>query len=108
MPRKGAVIGCMFDHLRFDNVLSTYVLNVLEDAHAINDMLARLQSHLNPGGRAIITVRADVKVATASQWNVKLDLPVIYQNGTMRIYLMECDRSSLRFIQSVKTVMKGN
>jgi 2-polyprenyl-3-methyl-5-hydroxy-6-metoxy-1,4-benzoquinol methylase len=45
----------------WDIVLCTYVLNVLENADEVADVMSRVQACLQPHGRAFFTVRRDGK-----------------------------------------------
>jgi cyclopropane fatty-acyl-phospholipid synthase-like methyltransferase len=65
---------------KYDTILCTYVLNVLKKEDEA-DIISNIQRHLNPNGKAYISVRRDVKqdgpTSRGYQRNVTLNFPVI-------------------------------
>lgn len=75
---------------KFDTVLCTYVLNVLQPQERLVPMVF-IRHYLALNGAAYITVRRDIKQPTFTnnntfQDNVELDCPIIYQNARFCIY----------------------
>lgn len=78
---------------RYDTVTCNYVLNVIADERERNLVIKRITSLLKRGGKAYITVRADVKVSGLTnvgtwQGNIFLTLPLIKSTGRFRMYLL--------------------
>ena len=76
---------------KFDTILCTYVLNVLPKEHE-HEVLSSIRERLNPGGKAFITVRRDVKkdgeTSRGYQRKVSLNLDVIKKTSGYCIYLL--------------------
>lgn len=72
---------------KWDTILCTYVLNVLESETDRMFVVEIIKSLLNPGGNAYITVRNDIKELKGKteidtwQGLVTLDLPIIRKNS---------------------------
>lgn len=77
---------------KWDTVLCTYVLNVIEDETIRNITVKCIQMLLNPGGNAYITVRNDIKSLNGKtdidtwQGLITLDLPIIRNNSSFITY----------------------
>jgi hypothetical protein len=72
---------------RYDTVLCTYVLNVLEPNHW-DDILSKLWLVTKKGGTAYIAVRRDAMPEW--QYKVELDLPIVgEERGRFIIYAQE-------------------
>jgi len=67
---------------KYDTVLCTYVLNVLEEEDE-KDLISNILKHLNPKGKAYISVRRDIKkdgkTSRGYQRDVILKCPVIIE-----------------------------
>jgi SAM-dependent methyltransferase len=72
---------------KWDTVLCTYVLNVIEDPLVRNNIVEAIKELVNPGGNAYISVRNDIKElkgkTSIDTWQglVTLDLPIIRKNS---------------------------
>jgi 2-polyprenyl-3-methyl-5-hydroxy-6-metoxy-1,4-benzoquinol methylase len=78
---------------RYNTVLCTYVLNVLEDESAREEVIAAISRCLFPGGTAYITVRRDLTgpVHTSKgtfQDLVYLDLPSVRRTSGYETYAL--------------------
>jgi|TARA_Y100000296_G_scaffold72146_1_gene88293 hypothetical protein len=78
--------------LYFDVILCTYVLNVIENEEEKDHVIKKLNTLLNGGGKAYITVRADkanlngrTKKGTYQEY-INLDLPIIRKTSSYIIY----------------------
>jgi 2-polyprenyl-3-methyl-5-hydroxy-6-metoxy-1,4-benzoquinol methylase len=64
----------------YDTILCTYVLNVLDNDDGMS-VISSIKEHLNPNGKAYLSVRRDVKTdgptSRGFQRNVFLDYPVV-------------------------------
>lgn len=70
---------------KFDTITCNYVLNVVDEeteAWIISD----IESKLEDGGHAFITVRRDLNGSESTQRVVRLDLPVYFENNSFCIY----------------------
>ena len=65
---------------KYDTVLCTYVLNVLEK-NKEDELVSNILKHLKPNGKAYLSVRRDIKkegkTSRGFQRNVFLDFPVL-------------------------------
>ena len=65
---------------RYDTILCTYVLNVLEEK-AEEELITNILKHLKSNGKAYLSVRRDIKkegkTSRGYQRNVLLDYPVV-------------------------------
>ena len=65
---------------KYDTILCTYVLNVFNDDDGTS-VISSIKEHLNPNGKAYLSVRRDVKTdgptSRGFQRNVLLDYPVV-------------------------------
>jgi hypothetical protein len=64
----------------YDTILCTYVLNVIKK-HEQEEVISNILSHLDPNGKAYLTVRRDLKkdgeTSRGFQRSVFLNLPVV-------------------------------
>jgi len=84
-----------FPSKKFDTIVCTYVLNVLEPDDQV-EVLMKISELLKPSGRAYFTVRRDLKFEgfrmhkihqkTTYQCNVKLPFKSIFKNDFCEIY----------------------
>ena len=81
-----------YPSLGFDVILCTYVLNVIENEEEKDHVIKKLNTLLNGGGKAYITVRADkanlngrTKKGTYQEY-INLDLPIIRKTSSYIIY----------------------
>jgi hypothetical protein len=77
---------------KFDTIVCTYVLNVVEN---VEEVIAVIKSKLSSKGKAYISVRRDLpkrgqKGKGCYQRYVELDLPVLKENGNFCLY--QCER----------------
>jgi DNA phosphorothioation-associated putative methyltransferase len=77
---------------KWDTVLCTYVLNVIENENERNTVIETIKGLVNPGGNVYITVRNDIKSLNGKtdidtwQGLITLDLPIIRKNSTFITY----------------------
>ena len=84
----------MLSPYKFDTILCTYVLNVVQHHRGQPEILERIKFLLHPAGVAYITVRRDIKKEGINkrgtyQRNVVLNLPVVRETSTYCIYKLE-------------------
>lgn len=69
---------------KYDTIICNYVLNVVEPKY-VPWIIEDIESKLTKDGAAFITVRSDVG-NTATQREVKLELPIIHRKWSFCIY----------------------
>lgn len=74
---------------QYDLITCNYVLNVIPDEFSRNQVVRDIQKLLNDNGHAYISVRCDVKYDTDTQFRVKLDLPILFQDSRVCIYTLD-------------------
>lgn len=66
---------------KYDTILCTYVLNVIESDKEQADLISSILKHLKPSGKAYMTVRRDIKkegrTSRGFQKNIFLQYPVV-------------------------------
>jgi len=72
---------------RYDTILCTYVLNVV-DALTARGITESIKELLAPSGNAYITVRRDMKRVGPVQRLVRLKLPTVKENSSFATYVL--------------------
>lgn len=77
--------------LEWDCIVCNYVLNTLPSECDRSDVLCEILAMLSPDGVGFVTVRRDIKKEGYTkkgtfQLNVKLDLPIVYEDSRFCIY----------------------
>ncbi len=66
---------------KYNTILCTYVLNVIESESERDELIANILSHLEPEGKAFLSVRRDIKkegkTSRGFQKNIVLEYPVV-------------------------------
>ncbi len=82
---------------KYDTITCNYVLNVIEDSEEMHELIHKLSTLLNKGGKAYITVRRDIEKNLGKegftskgtyQKNVILPFPVFKETSAYCTYVL--------------------
>ena len=82
---------------KYDTITCNYVLNVVEEDH-LQGIVDSILKHLKKKGTAYLSVRRDIKNEGYTskgtyQRNVKLELPILRENGAYCTYILTKETS---------------